>query len=297
MSGPTPESEIEAECEKILSTDDKPKEPLWHYCGADGCVGIVSTDEMFATHYGFTNDTEELQRGEKVVLATLQRLAASDPNQKARELYDMIAKSLPGQQFTDLADAYLACFTAAASPDDLTQWSGYGHRGTGYALQLDLQLPSPVPEGQLAVMLVRVLYDDDEFSKLVEQQLDRYIQVYLKHGADPALKKQVGVWMMRECASLSPRLKHRCFAHEKEWRLLAVPMTKNAAELIEFRKREPNMLVPYVKISIGRAVRLLVAGPAHGGEERARYGAAKMLLARYNYDSKLAKLSPIPYRG
>ena len=292
------EERIDAECAKVRSTDDLPKEPLWHYCGADGCQGIVATDEIFATHYGFTNDTEELLRGQKIVFETVQRMVAAEMNQQKRELLEMVAKILPEQQMNALqADVFLACFTASPGPDDLTQWSGYGHRGTGYALQLDLKLPEQLPVDRLGVTLAKVIYDDNEFAKLVQDQVERYVSIYLANNPDPATVSRVASWIRLECALLSPRLKHSCFAHEREWRLIAVPRTKNAVFLIEFRKRDPNILVPYVKISIGHVVRAMVIGPAHGGEATARLYAAKMLLAKHCYGASLAKLSPIPYRG
>jgi hypothetical protein len=52
---------------RVLSEHDAPPGPVWHYTGADGCLGIVSNNEVFATHYGFANDTSELIRGEQIM--------------------------------------------------------------------------------------------------------------------------------------------------------------------------------------------------------------------------------------
>jgi hypothetical protein len=285
---------VDAACEGLVSYSDEGAGPLWHYCGADGCEGIIVNDEIWATHYGYTNDTEELERGERLLVDVLQGLEARETDPVKKGLYKSVAHSLPGQQLTDMSDVYLACFTEADDANELTQWSGYGHKGTGYALQLGIQGPVERDGAALAGMLVKVIYSDDAFKAAAETALARHADACAAIGPDAA--ERGFVWMMRQCAALSPRLKHPCFAHEKEWRLIAAPLGDDRTAEVFFRKRGNNF-VPFVKLALGKVVRRVVVGPAHAGEAQGRLFAVKLLLERNGYRSRLAETSEIPFRA
>jgi hypothetical protein len=289
---------------RVLSEHDTPPGPVWYYTGADGCIGIVSRDEIFATHYGFTNDSSELIRGEQIVRRVVDELAgggeASPTDGSAefwvaerREAYQWLAYELPEKALYERPPLYLACFTTAGG-DAVSQWSGYGSRGSGYSLCLDIKPPDFQAMNPVSFMFVKVVYDDEAFAATVRRQLYRYANLYAEYKAGASVLERVGMFMMRECASLSVRFKDGCFQHEQEWRIVAQPHDRR--ELVNFRSRG-NMIVPYVKVPIGRAVHGLVCGPAHAGEGEARLEAARMLLAKYGYDEDLAEVSKAPFRG
>lgn len=289
---------IAARCNEILSSSDKPDDPLWHYTGAEGCAGIVSTGEIFATHYGFTNDTSELERGETIVRKVVDELAETETDLDLGEAYKHLRWTMSPELMSEREPVYLACFTAAGG-DDVSQWSGYGRRGAGYALRLGIKPPSFPHDFAMkaSTMLVQVVYDEADFVKTIRRQLFRFANVYKEFSGEPGneVLLRVGEWMERECASLSVRFKDPCFEHEQEWRLIASPWHA-MGELVSFQTRD-NKLVPYVKIPIGRVVKELVCGPAHAGEGAARLAGARMLLARHGYDVQIASQSELPFRG
>jgi hypothetical protein len=291
---------------RVLSEHDTPSGPVWHYTGADGCVGIVNGSEVFATHYGFTNDTSELIRGEEILRRVVDELARGewaadgaplpDMVDDHRTAYEWLAYELPERPLFDRPPLYLACFTTAGG-DAITQWSGYGSRGSGYALQLDVQRPDFQAMNPLSFTFVRVVYDEEAFAATVRRQLYRYANLYWEYKAGRGVLERVGMFMMRECAALSVRFKDGSFAHEQEWRIVAEPHSRKGDEKqVHFRARG-NMIVPYVKVPIGRAVRGVVCGPAHAGEGAARLEAVRLLLESNGYDPDLAMSSKAPFRG
>jgi hypothetical protein len=292
-------AEIDAECEPLLSKDDAPQKDLWHYTTPEGALGIVSNNEIWASHYGFTNDTSEIRIGEAVVCRVVQEMANVENDRDRKQLFTQLAKDLPRLVLSERADVFVACFTDAGG-NDLSQWSGYANRGLGYALQLRIDAPVEGSGGNLGGLLAKVEYDEAAFSRRVKSQLLQYANVFDRFkGRNRAVHGYLMVCMLRECAALSPRLKHEAFAKEQEWRIVAIPMRQaDTAKLAELRPRPVVGLIPFLRLKLGdRPVKQLVVGPVHAGEEPARLAAAKMLLAKYDYDPAQAKLSGIPFRG
>lgn len=290
----------------ILSENDESPGPVWHYTSAEGCAGIVENGEVYATHYGFTNDSSELIRGESIVRKVVEELAnggEAPPEDgrvdgwapSRREAYEHFAYMLPEEPLFARRPLYLACFTAAGG-DAVTQWAGYGARGSGYALCLAIKPPDFQMMNDVRFSFVEVVYDEALFAAMVRSQMFRYANIYSEYRAGNGVLERVAMFMMRECAELSVRFKDECFKHEQEWRIVAEPEFRKGNEVVSFRTRG-NMLVPYVKVPIGRAVCGLVCGPAHAGEEVARLEAARILLSKHKYSPGLATLSKAPFRG
>lgn len=291
---------------RVLSEHDKPDDPVWHYTGAEGCEGIVARDEVWATHYAFTNDTTELIRGEQIVRKIVDELAdggETRPRGKRadgwarhrREAYRWLAYELPEKPLFGRPPLYLACFTEAGG-DAMPHWAGYGSRGAGYSLKLDVKPPEFATLDGVEFLFARVVYREKAFAATVRRQLFRHANLYAQYRQGASVLRRVGMFMMRECAALSVRFKDQAFEHEKEWRIVAEPRSQKPNALVHFRTRG-NMLVPYLKVPVGRAVRGLVCGPAHAGEAAARLEAAKMLLVKHGYSKVSASLSEVPFRG
>lgn len=288
---------LDAACEAVLSRDDAPDEnkPLWHFTGPDALQGMIATRKIWATHYAYTNDTVEMRYGEEAVREVIERLAAEERDVLKQALYIRLKERFEGQALTDRADVFLMCLTEA-NANSLPHWSGYGNRGTGYAVQLAYKPPpAENPKADLAVFCVKVLYDRDAFCKLVAAQLDRFAQLFHSYKGTDDAKGLVSTWMLRECAALSPRLKHHCFKHEEEWRLLFIPMQIGNAQILEFRSGDLG-LTPYVEVENVIEVEKVVVGPSRESEHAQRLSAVRMLLAKHGYSPEIAKLSKIPFR-
>jgi hypothetical protein len=288
---------IDAECEKMLTRDDEHAGVLWHYTDAAGLKGIVEGACLHATHYGFTNDVTELVQGEVLVRDTAVRLSQDGNSVKRRDLFDNLAKLLPQHGLTSRADVFLACFSDAGG-DALTQWAGYGHRGAGYAIGLEVRAPPEENDrADLAVAVARVEYHRQAFLETVSKKLNALADVAHRYsGPGQTVQEKVLVHMLRECAVLSPRFKHNSFEHECEWRAIAVPM-KDDQKLFRFRERQGVGLVPYVEVPITHtSIRHVVCGPAPKELHARRLAAVRMLLAKHDLSPGLAQHSASPFR-
>jgi hypothetical protein len=286
---------LDAACEHVLSRDDKPSKPLWHFTGPDALKNIIATRRLWASHYAYTNDTVEMRIGEAAVREVIDNLTADEADGLKRAVYLRLQERFEGQGLTDRADVFLVCLTEA-NANSLPHWSGYGNRGVGYAVQLAFKPPPEEnPKADLAVFCIKVIYDREAFRKLVAAQLGRFAELYRSYKGSEDVKELISTWMLRECAALSPRLKHECFAHEEEWRLLFVPMQIGNAKLLEFRNGDLG-LTPYVEVENVIEVEGVVIGPSRESEHVQRLSAVCMLLMKHGYDPKIARLSKIPFR-
>lgn len=133
-------------------------ECLWHYTTADGLLGIVKSQELWATSIKFLNDREEFSG---FFGARLQSLIADGVNEGVERLIateegkrrvdaaggrGLVQQGLLEQLATAICAATLKlepfvvsfCTVADVADNDglLSQWRGYGHDG-GYAIVFD----------------------------------------------------------------------------------------------------------------------------------------------------------------
>ncbi len=135
---------------------------LYHYTTIEGLQGIVSSNQLFATHYRFLNDTRELLISSELLEEDLlpiyeeriRRHTESDP-EAHRELHengglDQVAKMFSRNliqnmyQVKDGNGIFLTSFCGTPQSDHvrknglLSQWRAYGGVG-GYCLEFDTQ--------------------------------------------------------------------------------------------------------------------------------------------------------------
>lgn len=166
-------------------TEEARADALFHYTGARGLIGILSSGQLWSTSYHCLNDETELFAG-KGVLSPLfhkyiNRLSTEgdpriskfrgrgvDPLDYAKSFEGWITATALSQFGT-----YLSCFCKPARNEDFThgllsQWRGYGADG-GYALQfswkkLQAQVESVSREG-FNYDLMDVHYDKENLLK------------------------------------------------------------------------------------------------------------------------------------
>lgn len=139
-------------------SEDYPE--LFHYTGAAGVVGIITSGTLWATNAEFLNDQEEYrwfftQRFPALLRKAIDRAdeGIHDPMTRmkiaAQPGGDAAAKNawfeglqhLFAENIRDMEDPYVTSFCAASSPlmsahGLLSQWRGYGREG-GYAVVFD----------------------------------------------------------------------------------------------------------------------------------------------------------------
>ncbi len=111
----------------LKGLEDRFTEPIYHYTGAEGLNGVLTTNEIWLTNAGFVNDTTEC----KAFLEDCARDLLQDErlrNEYVREKLQFRLEDGP-----ENADYYIASFSGI--PDSLSQYRGYGEFCIGYDLR------------------------------------------------------------------------------------------------------------------------------------------------------------------
>ena len=107
---------------------------LYHYTGAEGALGIISTGRIWATDAAYLNDPSETVYGRNLIK---EQWAASKQHVAVPDALDRLIGGFVGLLCRDMSDVYstyLSCFSARK--DSLSQWRAYGRSGQASVLAL-----------------------------------------------------------------------------------------------------------------------------------------------------------------
>jgi hypothetical protein len=301
----------ELERRLVLETTESQRGVLWHYTDAHGLAGILQSRKIFATHFRHLNDPTELVHGEKIVAEVAGELSKdSAVEEVARSALQEFCEAYNnGQRFSEVADVYIASF-CADDGDRLSQWRGYGARGSGYAIGFRAL---PVPKGEdsnadLVMALWEATYDLAKFRELTRttmRSMAEAIVQFLLENLDTLTKTSDeqfrDAWargrgqMLSHAATLAQRAKHPGFQEEQEWRVIVAPLRDERA--VRYRATARG-IVPYIELPLTDQPLLDLAcvrvGPASDSESSVKALAA--FLKSLGYAPELACRSEIPFR-
>ena len=232
---------------------------LYHYTDAPGLMGIVTTQAIWATHFGYLNDSQEVVYAAGLVEELIEKLEQeSVEDGETRRLLDQVRATY--NPFAETLAAYVACF--CSSGNLLSQWRGYGFGG-GYSLGFrtsDLLNLQGLPDHQ-SLFLLPVRYKVEEQKRLIAEAMVTPIRncVGSVRGAAPKTAEKLRDTCCREVADrLYPYLvtfKHPAFREEREWRLVHVRegLAHFLGHGVEFRPGK-DFIVPYVPIELTAVV-------------------------------------------
>ncbi|MEE6139853.1 DUF2971 domain-containing protein [Mycobacterium sp. 050128] len=227
----------------VIEDDALPDEPLYHYTSAGGLHGILESEALWATHAAYLNDSQELIFGIAKVHATLSHFENNPPEEVMKDAYwapyvpqetlpmsvAMSARSLSIRMQMALESVrenlgpFVACLST--SPDQLSQWRGYG-QGGGYAIRFNPQrLRESVQSHNDTRRFVRMRYEKSdaedpslrakliEFMKSVSPMTPVGRQTAKSNAlVDPHINSLLGVAACQ---------KHWGFSEENEYRIVA----------------------------------------------------------------------------
>ena len=279
---------------------------IYHYTNLAGVIGILKTQQIWATDVRYLNDTSEELYATRVIEQVL-RQTATDPTRPG--LMAAINLSRP-----TTSRAHAACFCQAR--DLLSQWRAHSTQGTtSYALEFEWGTEEMWPYKYPNVIAGRVEYDESLQKELI-QNLSRSLIGRILDGSDPAAA-EFRSWPEQDANKLTQYvpttllgptiawlgattvvrcfLKSRVFSEEKEWRII---VHKCDAADQEFRPSN-GILLPYVPIDLQqpgmpRLTKKLVGPSPHPEEARdslERY-LHKNGLPRIVVESSQTRLSP-----
>jgi hypothetical protein len=244
--------------------DDHPVPALlYHYTDVQGFKGIVDSQELWATHIQYLNDTQEDLHAVDVAkrLLVTQAPLVTDPQEQA-------VLTRLGTELSVGRRVYVAVASFSKVADGLSQWRGYCPNGAGYSLGF-------VAEDLIRLgrrhgfRLARCLYDDASQTQAIAQVLAevrrsvRWAEALAHRDPDEGYRAAVTAWL-DAFTPLAPTIKHRAFHEEQEWRLISRPMPFEDGS---WRVRPGlTMLIPYLPIKLTLdspylPIRDLVVGP------------------------------------
>ena len=175
---------LQAEWERVHSS--RPR-LLYHYTDAQGLLGMIRTQRLWATNIRFMNDPTEVAYAAGLV----RRSVLEQGERYSKPLVKDIARGIDAllKLYETEDDKYICCF--CEDGDLLSQWRGYGAVGGGYSLgflasRLGLTayrtLESPEP------VLRRVVYNGKQQRRII----DRWVRAaFVRMGnAGPATEQE-----------------------------------------------------------------------------------------------------------
>jgi len=250
---------------------------LFHYTNAKGLIGIIESQSIWATHYAYLNDSEEIRHFLKHRLPALLRtvvnqyldkllekgsIKQSDIDRKGgrNEVVDsFIQETQDANEKILLKDAlaepYIASFCTTSGLEKsvfdqvaqhglLSQWRGYGHEG-GYAIVFDTkqfyELLKDVGEkmkNSMHAFFADVVYSSDPDSKFIEEFEEDLIVIKDFFDAHLNGGEENLDKIYFSLMYCACRYKHWGFREENEVRVVVLPYPLHHEEFYEDMKVE-----------------------------------------------------------
>ncbi|HTS37403.1 MAG TPA: DUF2971 domain-containing protein [Candidatus Solibacter sp.] len=211
---------------------------LYHYTDLAGLLGIVQNHDLWLTHSLYSNDSEEMVHGAKVVKGVI------DEAIKNKQYDDAYLQEL-SRLTSEPEGVYICCF--CRNGNLLSQWRGYGANGAGVSLEF---APNPFtnvagPDNTHGLLRFwKVFYNPDTQKKIIGSALKHYSPGELQNKGEalPALARKAA----DAVRFFIPTFKNLDFKEEDEWRLVFTP-APNIQVQPQFRVCR-GMLVPYYRL-------------------------------------------------
>jgi hypothetical protein len=259
-----------------------PPEILYHYTDAKGLLGILNSNQIWATSYRYMNDAREFEYGFDLISELFQQ---GSPD-------SVYANLIIGFKWAyELDCIFVAAFSAFG--DSLGQWRGYAGMHSGYSLGFRSGDLHPIDRETL---LVECCYDKKEQLDKVRGLIHAFLpgMKYVDAQKDALPLLDIGYQAAEAMAKRSATLKHPKFNEEQEWRLIVGPLARDS-ERIRYRAGE-RVIIPYVEIDFPSGLPLdhIIVGPGPHQERNA--GSLLQMLALKGYKDVKVYLSEIPFR-
>ncbi len=286
-----------------ISAADAVREPLYHYTGMSGMLGIIATEHMWFTSIFHLNDPSELGYGLGIALDLLKEEA--DRGTPSVEAFCKWMSHVLVKAGGEIFGFFVASFSR--KDNDLGQWRAYADNGRGVAVGLAPSLFEVVPdESSLKVtektIVARVIYDPKRHEQNLREAIGCAIEGIARgeqSATSEAEREEFGKAMAIELAvpifTYSITCKHPAYEQEQETRLLLVNDLHRLGPFIETRTRG-SALVPYIQSPLpvrkpGALTKIMI-GPA--ADELAD-DAIRAFFRRQGLPLDILDKSDIPY--
>ena len=212
---------------------------LFHYTDAAGFLGILETQEIWATDASCLNDWQELIYAKELIAEELERLCEYPSWNRTFKITKDEQTLLNKLRETFVSvprvyDVFVASFSTQM--DILSQWREYGC----YNIGVSASALQSCAAAQQQSFLGRCVYDQPDQLDFVRSLVKSLITEYRSHCNPQELEKDM-LYSLHRYGAL---LKHESFCEEEEWRIVLSGMQD-----LEFRQQK-NIVIPFVRVDI-----------------------------------------------
>lgn len=297
--------------EQWVSLHRKRPRYLYHYTNAQGLLGMLQSNRIWATNSRFMNDPTEIGYATRLVREVIESELSQGNARWFNEIRDWINGFL--DEYENNAKVYIACFCTQG--DLLSQWRGYGAVGGGYALgflgryvgaQEVTSIVQPEP------ILRKIIYDRRTQERLVRAWLKGFAKLEQARRKTPnqtkARQRSDEWWgafnmFLSECLNC---FKDPAYREEQEWRIIQFGRISLQDVIKASFRAGGARVVPYVQLDLNPVkgpyrgklpVRLICYGPTLDPKVTER--SLHLLCAAYGYDESrmTVKRSGVPFTG
>lgn len=245
---------------------------IYQYTSLDAMLGIVRPDSiiMWATHYQYLNDRDEIAKGVEAM--------------KKQE------SSLTTEMFENL---FIISFST--NQDDLSMWYMYSGGYSGCILGFN--------KSMIGGNIVRCIYSEEEAEKSLENTkwlLDKGAATRIdENGSLCGESRSILNGFMKSfvmtgiITSTAIGLKNKEFAFEKEVRIF-VDLEEENSHIIKYRKRKSE-IIPYIECQINKEALAEIWIPNNEAKDRTKKSIERM-LKQYGYNDTIVKVSNTSFR-
>lgn len=276
---------------------------IYHYTTTNGLIGILESNELWATDLNYMNDASELIYARELIAEVIAAKLTATVDPILMTFYERAVRMQePGSR-----GFYGVCF--CEDGDLLSQWRAYGDRGGGYAIGLhaaEIGLGSEPP-----LCIRKTVYDPIRQRDLVEVTLDRTEHVLMELTRDVPAEAGDSIipivlhFLDDHLSEYTYTFKNEAFREEQEWRVVLpiLPYERNESRRLMRFRNSAGMLAPYILMNVsptagvntGRIpIARIVFGPTV--DRRLTREALKDLLAKHGFPHVEVVPSDIPLR-
>ncbi len=237
-------------------TRGQPPDTIFHYTTAEGLLGIVKSNRLWASDLLYMNDSTEVEYGRQMIID----VAAAVAGEAKCSMAQMLCKSIDTVLYpVGLVSGgfYAACFCEEG--DLLSQWRGYSGGVGGYALGFRVRdlvmVRASTPERRF--VLRPVVYDPSQQRDLIRTfllEVDAALSELLDGEMAEREQDVHGIayaTIQRQMLECMLTMKNPAFKEEREWRLIhhrpGFGMGPEAT--VDYRPTR-SFIVPYVALDI-----------------------------------------------
>lgn len=290
---------------------------IYHYTDSIGIKGIFDNNCLWATHYDYTNDLNELRIFSAFFenwISTNKPYGSNDIKYNLLNAFETMvggsSKSIP----------FISSF-CNDDGDTLSQWRGYGNRGDGYSIGFNFDIINQYKQYLMDkfsidfIHITKVFYDLIDYDDDILKDISIFLKLFENYCGDRFTDFKPNIPLtanQRDKLTKAQNIyykwfvscKNSFFKEEQEYRIaLFLPNRINFINAtkqkinIEFRHSNGD-LIPYIKLLEDikpLPIKRIVIGPSINKEYRKQ--SMELLVKEKGLDGIKVDTSNIPFRG